>query len=96
MTVPMTIDNLLQAKQVSSMFSYTREEKNHDDLLQANPCFRCSSGSFSAQRLGSRNARTGHLLTKELKDFRADPLTDFVNKHQSHMMEYLDEWNNKF
>lgn len=39
-----------------------------------------------AQRLGSRNARAGQLLTKELEDFRADPLTDSVNKHQARMI----------
>nr|XP_043631645.1 protein TPLATE [Erigeron canadensis] len=39
-----------------------------------------------AQRLGSRNARAGQLLTKELEEFRADPLTDSVNKHQARMI----------
>ncbi|KAL4577128.1 hypothetical protein LXL04_013231 [Taraxacum kok-saghyz] len=39
-----------------------------------------------AQRLGSRNPRAGQLLTKELEDFRADPLTDSVNKHQARMI----------
>ncbi|KAJ0469672.1 putative protein TPLATE [Helianthus annuus] len=39
-----------------------------------------------AQRLGSRNARAGQLLIKELEEFRADPLTDSVNKHQARMI----------
>ncbi|XP_024973081.1 protein TPLATE isoform X1 [Cynara cardunculus var. scolymus] len=39
-----------------------------------------------AQRLGSRNGRAGQLLTKELEEFRADPLTDSVNKHQARMI----------
>ncbi|KAJ9540262.1 hypothetical protein OSB04_026768 [Centaurea solstitialis] len=39
-----------------------------------------------AQRLGSRNARAGQLLTKELEEFRVDPLTDSVNKHQARMI----------
>ncbi|KAH7681023.1 Armadillo-like helical-containing protein [Dioscorea alata] len=36
-----------------------------------------------AQRLGSRNARAGQLLSKELEEFRASALADSVNKHQS-------------
>lgn len=35
-----------------------------------------------AQRLGSRNARAGLLLTKELEEFRSNPSADSVNKHQ--------------
>ncbi|PKA62525.1 Protein TPLATE [Apostasia shenzhenica] len=35
-----------------------------------------------AQRLGSRNARAGLLLSKELEDFRNNSLADSVNKHQ--------------
>lgn len=35
-----------------------------------------------AQRLGSRNARAGQLLSKELEDFRNNALADSVNKHQ--------------
>ncbi|KAL0450774.1 UNVERIFIED_CONTAM: protein TPLATE [Sesamum latifolium] len=35
-----------------------------------------------AQRLGSRNARAGHLLTKELEEFRTHPSADSVNRHQ--------------
>lgn len=38
---------------------------------------------ISAQRLGSRNARAGQLLSKELEDFRASTLADSVTKHQS-------------
>ncbi|XP_074584364.1 protein TPLATE-like [Curcuma longa] len=36
-----------------------------------------------SQRLGVRNARAGHLLIKELEDFRGSTLSDSVNKHQS-------------
>jgi Fe-S cluster biosynthesis and repair protein YggX len=36
-----------------------------------------------AQRLGSRNARAGQLLTKELEEFRASTSADSVTKHQS-------------
>ncbi|XP_042410677.1 protein TPLATE-like, partial [Zingiber officinale] len=36
-----------------------------------------------AQRLGVRNARAGHLLIKELEDFKGSTLADSVNKHQS-------------
>ncbi|KAL1564283.1 protein TPLATE [Salvia divinorum] len=39
-----------------------------------------------AQRLGSRNARAGNLLTKELEDFRSNPAADSVNKHQCRLM----------
>ncbi|KAH6774353.1 ARM repeat superfamily protein [Perilla frutescens var. frutescens] len=39
-----------------------------------------------AQRLGSRNARAGHLLTKELEEFRTNPAADSVNKHQCRLM----------
>lgn len=39
-----------------------------------------------AQRLGSRNARAGHLLTKELEEFRSNPAADSVNKHQCRLM----------
>ncbi|KAL8038796.1 hypothetical protein ABFX02_11G131200 [Erythranthe guttata] len=35
-----------------------------------------------AQRLGSRNARAGQLLSKELEEFRSNPSADSVNKHQ--------------
>lgn len=35
-----------------------------------------------AQRLGSRQARAGQLLIKELEDFRDNTLADSVNKHQ--------------
>lgn len=37
---------------------------------------------LGAQRLGSRNARAGQLLSKELEDFRNNALADSVNKHQ--------------
>jgi len=37
---------------------------------------------LSAQRLGSRNARAGQLLIKELEEFRNNSLADTVNKHQ--------------
>ncbi|KAF0931063.1 hypothetical protein E2562_002435 [Oryza meyeriana var. granulata] len=36
-----------------------------------------------AQRLGSRNARAGQLLSKELEEFRASTSADSVTKHQS-------------
>ncbi|KAL2523239.1 Protein TPLATE [Forsythia ovata] len=39
-----------------------------------------------AQRLGSRNARAGQLLTKELEEFRNNPLADSVNKHQCRLI----------
>lgn len=39
-----------------------------------------------AQRLGSRNARAGQLLMKELEEFRNDGLADSVNKHQSRLI----------
>ncbi|KAL2500151.1 Protein TPLATE [Abeliophyllum distichum] len=39
-----------------------------------------------AQRLGSRNARAGQLLTKELEEFRSNPLADSVNKHQCRLI----------
>lgn len=39
-----------------------------------------------AQRLGSRNARAGQLLTKELEEFRTNPLADSVNKHQCRLI----------
>lgn len=35
-----------------------------------------------AQHLGSRHARAGQLLTKELEDFRNSTSADSVNKHQ--------------
>ncbi|KAL5537376.1 hypothetical protein UlMin_045453 [Ulmus minor] len=38
------------------------------------------------QRLGSRNARAGGLLTKELEEFRASNMADSVNKHQSRLI----------
>ncbi|KAL6954503.1 hypothetical protein U1Q18_048282 [Sarracenia purpurea var. burkii] len=39
-----------------------------------------------AQRLGSRNARAGQLLTKELEEFRNNGLADSVNKHQCRLI----------
>ncbi|KAL0344107.1 UNVERIFIED_CONTAM: protein TPLATE [Sesamum angustifolium] len=54
-----------------------------------------------AQRLGSRNARAGHLLTKELEEFRTHPSADSVNRHQCRLilqrMKYVsshpdDKW----
>lgn len=39
-----------------------------------------------AQRLGSRHARAGQLLTKELEEFRTNGLADSVNKHQCRMI----------
>lgn len=39
-----------------------------------------------AQRLGSRYARAGSLLTKELEEFRAGTMADSVNKHQSRLI----------
>lgn len=39
-----------------------------------------------AQRLGSRNSRAGQLLTKELEEFRGNPLADSVNKHQCRLI----------
>ncbi|KAL1824687.1 hypothetical protein ACET3Z_011465 [Daucus carota] len=39
-----------------------------------------------AQRLGSRHARAGQLLTKELEDYRNDKASDSVNKHQTRLI----------
>ncbi|XP_050375685.1 protein TPLATE [Argentina anserina] len=39
-----------------------------------------------AQRLGSRNARAGQLLTKEIEEFRSSSMADSVNKHQCRMI----------
>ncbi|XP_074376451.1 protein TPLATE-like isoform X2 [Apium graveolens] len=39
-----------------------------------------------AQRLGSRHARAGQLLTKELEDYRNDNAADSVNKHQTRLI----------
>lgn len=39
-----------------------------------------------AQRLGSRNARAGQLLTKELEEFRNNPSADSVNKNQCRLI----------
>ncbi|GAA0144827.1 hypothetical protein LIER_05168 [Lithospermum erythrorhizon] len=39
-----------------------------------------------AQRLGSRNSRAGQLLTKEIEEFRGNPLADSVNKHQCRLI----------
>lgn len=41
---------------------------------------------LSAQRLGSRNARAGQLVTKELEEFRSNSLADSVNKHQCRLI----------
>ncbi|KAI4320138.1 hypothetical protein MLD38_033648 [Melastoma candidum] len=41
---------------------------------------------LSAQRLGSRNARAGQLLSKELEEFRNSALADSVNKHQCRLI----------
>ncbi|CAN0924649.1 Protein TPLATE [Linum grandiflorum] len=41
---------------------------------------------LSAQRLGSRNARAGQLLTKELEEFRSSNLADSVSKHQCRLI----------
>ncbi|KAL6521813.1 hypothetical protein OROGR_018382 [Orobanche gracilis] len=38
------------------------------------------------QRLGSRNARAGQLLIKELEEFRSNPSADSVNKHQCRLI----------
>ncbi|CAN4119196.1 unnamed protein product [Withania somnifera] len=39
-----------------------------------------------AQRLGSRNARAGQLLIKELEEFKTNALADLVNKHQCRLI----------
>ncbi|KAJ8526369.1 hypothetical protein K7X08_028846 [Anisodus acutangulus] len=39
-----------------------------------------------AQRLGSRNARAGQLLIKELEEFKTNALADSVNKHQCRLI----------
>ena len=39
-----------------------------------------------AQRLGSRHARAGQLLSKELEEFRNNALADSVNKHQCRLI----------
>ncbi|KAL3526318.1 hypothetical protein ACH5RR_010974 [Cinchona calisaya] len=39
-----------------------------------------------AQRLGSRNARAGQLITKEFEEFRTNALADSVNKHQCRLI----------
>ncbi|EPS63076.1 hypothetical protein M569_11710, partial [Genlisea aurea] len=39
-----------------------------------------------AQSLGSRNARAGQLLTKELEEFKTSPAADSVNKHQCRLI----------
>ncbi|XP_057982717.1 protein TPLATE [Malania oleifera] len=39
-----------------------------------------------AQRLGSRHARAGQLLSKELEEFRNNGLADSVNKHQCRLI----------
>ncbi|XP_027151531.1 protein TPLATE [Coffea eugenioides] len=39
-----------------------------------------------AQRLGSRNARAGQLITKELEEFRTNASADSVNKHQCRLI----------
>lgn len=39
-----------------------------------------------AQRLGSRNARAGQLLIKDLEEFRNNGLADLVNKHQCRLI----------
>ncbi|GAB2229735.1 hypothetical protein Droror1_Dr00013987 [Drosera rotundifolia] len=41
---------------------------------------------LSAQILGSRNARAGQLLSKELEEFRNHALADSVNKHQCRLI----------
>nr|KYP42599.1 hypothetical protein KK1_036008 [Cajanus cajan] len=41
---------------------------------------------ISAQRLGSRHPRAGQLLTKELEEFRNNPLADSVSKHQCRLI----------
>lgn len=41
---------------------------------------------LSAQRLGSRNARAGQLLIKELEEFRTNGMADSVNKHQCRLI----------
>ncbi|CAI0457520.1 unnamed protein product [Linum tenue] len=41
---------------------------------------------LSAQRLGSRNARAGQLLSKELEEFRGSNLADSVSKHQCRLI----------
>lgn len=41
---------------------------------------------ISAQRLGSRHPRAGQLITKELEEFRNNPLADSVSKHQCRLI----------
>ncbi|KAJ4819021.1 ARM repeat superfamily protein [Rhynchospora pubera] len=49
-----------------------------------------------AQRLGSRNARAGQLLIKELEEFRASTVADSVTKHQSrYIMQTIKYVTNK-
>lgn len=39
-----------------------------------------------AQRMGSRHPRAGHLISKELEEFRTSSLADSVSKHQSRLI----------
>ncbi|KAK4409991.1 protein TPLATE [Sesamum angolense] len=63
--------------------------------------FKVQAVLLSAQLLGSRNARAGQLLPKELEEFRSHPSADSVNKHQCRLilqrMKYVsshsdDKW----
>ncbi|GJV79440.1 protein TPLATE [Tanacetum coccineum] len=72
--------NIIISKIHKILFNADSSATETNKLLDVQAVLLC------AQRLGSRNARAGQLLTKELEEFRADPLTDSVNKHQSRMI----------
>ncbi|PWA57554.1 Armadillo-like helical [Artemisia annua] len=72
--------NIIISKIHKILFNADSSATETNKLLDVQAVLLC------AQRLGSRNARAGQLLTKELEEFRADPLTDSVNKHQARMI----------
>ena len=72
--------NIIISKIHKILFNADSSATETNKLLDVQAVLLC------AQRLGSRNARAVQLLTKELEEFRADPLTDSVNKHQARMI----------
>lgn len=72
--------NIIIANVHKVLFTVDPSADTTNRLLDVQALLLCS------QRLGSRYARAGALLTKELEEFRSSNMADSVNKHQCRLI----------
>lgn len=72
--------NIIIANVHKVLFTVDPSADTTNRLLDVQALLLCS------QRLGSRYARAGPLLTKELEEFRSSNMADSVNKHQCRLI----------